>query len=297
MKQYINVFDIDFIPSLFLKNLLTYPLWTLKSLTTAKKIIPDHSFAVLGIYHVWFGTDLVTLFYLYNPWGTDIDNNKWNDTNELLHTKEFKRHIPFKIEYANDGKFFYSLEDVVLNFERAIGTSPNTKYEPFSVEVPLTDAIEQTIKIKFKVNIFQQSYIYFDLLNDDLFKYQIQPYEIQEVSILPLVLPLSADVKSSNKFTFISVFESFIYKGLFSWFPIPFIYYTLNIRIRKFNYDIIDKMFIVFYTHKDTVQILNKIESKQGCEDNCNNQGKCVNNTCICNENVNHCLIFIFKKI
>lgn len=288
MKQYINVFDIDFIPSLLIKNLLTYPLWTLKSLTTANKIIPDHSFAVLGIYTVWLpGAKLVTLFHLYNPWGVDIDKNDWNDANPHLHSEEVKKQIPVAIEYANDGKFFYSLDDVVLNFERAIGISPTIQYEPYSFEIPLTDAIEQTISIKFKANFLQLSYIYFDLLNDDLFKYQIQPYEIKEIYILPLTIPFKTDInQSNNKLSFFTDFESFIYKGLLSWFPIPSPFYTLNIKIRKFNHDIIDKFFIVFYTNKDAIQILTKIESKQECENGCSNQGKCVNNTCICDENV-----------
>lgn len=220
------------------------------------------------------------LFLLYNPWGTDFPQNKWNDSNPHFNNENIKKQIDFK-NNENDGFFYLSMSDIIKNFEKIISIHVDFTYEPISLQVPLPPGPKNLIQISFKPKPFATTFVYCDII-DKKIKNQIQPYSISNFSVVP--------------FTSINQGEFMIYKGFSSVFLLTIFQSTVTMRfnVEKFNEDIDDKIFVTFYAKKNSLKITSKMEEFEGCYNNCNKKGKCINNICQCDKNVMYLISFFY---
>ena len=293
LKKIINVYDLNENLPVSLTIQLGLPnyerLITAKTPAATSLIIPDHSFTILAMYNVNLPDSLIPvyLFYMYNPWGIDLEKNLWKDSNPYLQMESVRSQIPgVKFEIKNDGLFFYSYEQFVKQFERITLVDTLKDYEPFSVEVALPIDVESDVEIEFTTNSFEETYIYFDLLNDNLFNLQVQPYDLSLMIIHPLICLFDTDIESQHKVDLLMVSESFIYQGLVSLFSSLASTFKIQFQVTKFNHDITDKFYMAFYARKDKVSIVNRPNFINDCPGNCGKHGHCINNSCVCDQNV-----------
>lgn len=270
-------------------------LLTAKTPSATAIIIPDHSFSILAMYRVFLPNNLipVCLFYMYNPWGSDLETNEWEDSNPYLQMASVRSQIPgVNFEIKNDGLFFYSYRQFVEHFERIIIVDTLPDYEPLSVELPLPNDVETNIEVEFSANKFEQTFIYFDLLNDDLFKFQVQPYKLSYLIIYPLAFQFDTDIDSQFKLNILTKTDSFVYQGLVSLFSFLVPTFKIKFRVTKFNNDITDKLYMTFYGRKGKVNIVNKPTFSSNCPNNCGRHGYCDKGSCVCDQNVITILLF-----
>ena len=306
MKKVINVFDLNEALPFTLKIRMGIPryqgLLTAKTPSATAIIIPDHSFSILAMYSVFLPNSLIPvyLFYMYNPWGSDLEKNEWEDSNPYLQMDSVRSQIPgINFEIKNDGLFFYSYRQFVFHFERIIIVDTLPDYEPFSVEVPLPNDVESDIEVEFSANKFEETFVYFDLLNDDLFKFQVQPYRLSLLLIFPMAFQFDTDIDSQFKINLLTKTDSFVYQGIVSLFSFLVPTFKIKVRVTKFNNDITDKLYLTFYARKGKVSIVSKPTFSSDCPNDCGGHGHCDRGSCVCDQNVIAILFYIlnFKSI
>lgn len=275
-----------------------------KSRSNVDSFIKAHAFSVLGIYNVevkgfhdpdFPNLKVLTLFFLYNPWGTDIPKNMLLNKKDILDKKKLIKRAVLKIDKTtdNDGKFFIEYSIILRYFEKINIYERYENYKIISKRIDFLDS-KATFEVNFTLSLDVNStcFLFFNLHNintNDPFFPQIQPYEIENLEITP---------KMANSTLYLEpqVGNNMIYKGM-SFRNSGKSNYTLAFKLKKFNYDIIDHVFLNFYSPKNSLHISGLYVSKidEICPENCNNNGKCNNfiRECVCFPKV----FFFSKKV
>lgn len=272
-----------------------------QSSTTTDFFIRGHAFSILGIFDVkvkglgdpdFPSFDILTLFYLYNPWGTDIPDNMRENPKDIFKKKDLLgKGFALKIDNIDDGKTFVEYSDVLRYFEKINMYETFENHEVISKKIDFLD-VETDFEVNFTLNSSSGSkcFLFFNLLNDVLLSPQIQPYHIESLEVFP---PLS------NKTFYLepSSGDNMFYKGI-SFQAEASLNYILKFRLKKFHYDIVDHFFLSFYTPESSTQInsINISKKNEICPENCNQNGKCNNfdGTCVCFPKV---IFYILTKI
>lgn len=265
-----------------------------------KYFIPSHAFAFLRIFDVnvrlkdpdHYDYNKITIFYMYNPWGTDIPENMLENPKDILNTEEFYLRLNVssketKIEKIlndeiNDGLFFIEYSDILKYFEGIEVHKTYDSYEIISKKIIFEDLVTN-FSIKFSIKRMPESeefFLFFNLLNNIFLSSQIQLYEIIKIDISP---------KPFNVTYFLSPNANINmhYKGLKFQKFLSQTDFILSFTLKKLNYDIVDHIFLSFYVPKNSMIIndndisVSKIIEK--CPENCNKNGICkTDGTCEC---------------
>lgn len=265
-----------------------------KSRSNTDAFIKDHAFSILKIYNVIAkGLDdpdfpdfnTLTFFYLYNVWGQmqqdliDISSKRkiLAQAIEQINVNTAENDGRFLIEYSTILKFFKKI-DIYETYEN---------YEVKTNKIDFLDS-QAEFEVQFTLNSNSNSkcFLFFNLRNlneiDPLFP-QIQPYTIESLNISP-------QMANSTKYLEAGDVNNMIYKGMSFHRLGGNSDYTLKFTLKKFNYDIVDHIFMSFYVPKNTLQILNVSVSKkkESCPEECNQNGICntFQQACTCKPKV-----------
>lgn len=80
----------------------------------AEGLVPGHAYSIISVKE--HEEEGLKLLKIRNPWGSFEWGGAWSDNSELW-TDELREY--FEVEEANDGTFWISLEDFILNFNGA----------------------------------------------------------------------------------------------------------------------------------------------------------------------------------
>lgn len=267
---------------------------------TTDYFIPGHSFAILKIFESKGknqNSEKRTLFFIYNPWGTDIPENMLENPDEVLKNgkydlefldKENKKQIEnIEINNLNDGLTLIEYSDILDYFEKFEIHQNYYSYEIISKKVRFED-LEAKFSINFSIKQGQESqkyFVFFNLFNN-LFLYpQIQPYKIEKIDITPKPIKLTSYLKPNKA-------NNMLYKGIEFENTLNQNNYTLNFELKKFNYDIVDHFFLTFYVPNNSISIeendISATKVSEDCPENCNQNGICEkeNGKCNCSYDV-----------
>ena len=131
-----------------------------------------------------------------------------------------------------------------------------------------------------------------DVLNNDFLSDQISPYIVSNLKIYPKPAEFklyfdSDDLHSKNEF-------DMTYKGGYYNNANGVVNYQLSFLVKKFNYDVENKIYLSFYAPKQSLQFVNITLSQNEnypCPNNCSGHGICRTNVCQCVNEVNNKLI------
>lgn len=271
-----------------------------QSSTTTDFFIRGHAFSILGIFDVkvkglgdpdFPKFEMLTLFYLYNPWGTDIPDNMRENPKDIFKKKDLLgKANSIKIDDINDGKTFVEYSDILRYFEKINLYEIFENYEVVSKKIDFFD-VETSFEVNFTLNSNYGSncFLFFNLLNDVMLSPQTQPYQIESLEVFPPLKNTTfyLDPKSKN---------NMLYKGVSFQAGIKS-NYSLKFKLKKFHYDITDHFYLSFYIPENSLQINNIDISKKNevCPENCNQNGVCnnFNGSCACFPKV---IFLMFKQ-
>ena len=255
-----------------------------KNLTTAKtkgaqikngdiNFMPDHTFAILGCYRVYYNNRDVILIHLFNPWHVDafVSQNEYNDQSSFWKIEEVKKqNLPFT-ENAEDGKFFLELYDFFHYFDKMLQMKVYYTMKAITFQIPLLDLADNNVNIELDYGYE----LYWDIFVGNNFDEQIEPYK-------------ATSLVSGNSIIETNIFT--IHEKKYR------VYQALTIRknklislqVMRYNDDIIDAIsFFVYANNQFVLNYKNKSKYLTGCKNNCSSHGTCQGNICNCSHGVN----------
>ena len=257
-----------------------------------KYLISDHAFSFLGISQTMLNKISYTFVKLYNPMGTDIPVNLIDpETSKLLplfiaqitNTKVKKAEKFFD---ANDGIFYLTYNDILNYFAKITCYEPSLIHEIFSKELILEGEIETNFSIVFEQKIYnknsQRVFFFFNLLKNELLSNQTQPFEVKNLQISPIPPKFESLLDGKSK-----KYIDLTYQGCLFVQNLSNTTYTLNFTIKKYNYDVMDKIYLAFFAPLNSIKFL-KVSKKPSnsnlCPNKCSSHGICniLNKTCMC---------------
>ena len=257
-------------------------------------LIRDHAFSILGVYDVHYeNATAITLFYLYNPWGTDVGSNKVDDNYRYSEDAELMSQMNIAMLGANfnDGKFFVEYSTILNYVERITAFEPLFDYEIVTIKIAMPSIIHSNYILHFLQKPVSNSssnrtFFYFNLLNENLLSAQTQPYEIANVNVYPPLhdFTVMIDENGNSDPTY-----SLLYKGGYyantSKEKLENQTYSISLSVTLYDYDVADFLNIAFYAPKGSVKILNATNiHSSDCPNSCSSHGMCYhsNKTCLC---------------
>ena len=263
-------------------SILKPAYYTLSTIKTKlhSTFIPSHSFSILG----FSGCDVKgvsnhesCLFHLYNPWGSDTAVSSF--------VKKFMggKKIPMESmklisnDKTDDGIIYIPFSLILIHFDEIISVAALENYHTKYEIIPLKMDVKNKLSIIYNLTGSDDIYISFELLNDEILTDQIKPFQIVDVQADNAKVFTSK--KSENE-------RGFVYKGLLISDIKSNNVIRLNVTIEKFNNDIIDTLFLTFYTNGE-INRITKYKKNKGCASNCNEHGRCINQSvCLCDNGV-----------
>lgn len=230
---------------------------------------------------------------MFNPWGREVwKGNPWADTSSLW-TTEIKEKVG--MVSADDGVFFVSPEDYLMNFEITNWGKVRPDYEVEFIDVPIDNVnlnIQQTVSVLLKITnnvALLPVMVYIDQPTNRLEQKCGSPFDISSF--------WAVDSKKQiiNPTNFGEYVVSLYYDGIYN-FTAKVINkksFSRYITITAYRPKNITFSFIS-QTNKTKDNLKNCLTIK-----NCNGNGKCnfFTGTCICFRGVNKIIFCILIQI
>ena len=279
-KRFQSVKFLIHMPNYSIFEILNPNYYTLSTIKTKLQstFIPNHSFSVLGLYNCNNTKNYDScLFQLYNPWGSDPAVSKFVE--QFMQNKNIPQFSKQAIlqDKNDDGIFFLPFSVILMHFDKIISVAALHGYKTIYERYGIKQDIKTDYSIQYKINGTGPLIIYFEILMQEVLRKQIKPYKLVKVSCIHGKSILTKQNEGES---------GLVYQGIYIENSEKYDVISVNITLEKFNYDIIDKILLRYYSN-GSVQRISPVNIKNECVLNCNGHGICINNTfCMCEANV-----------